>query len=398
MERQNQLDEALEVLEDRLQTTIPDVHLVRDKINARFLCSNRIRRFQRLQQKQRQIAIIRKLLYEYETQRKIDMAANKKHDYKFRKREKVIPDMEIVGCGIQFPAEEPPEQNKPAEEETEVEEEETITETPVVVKEKKGKKEKKPKEAKPKKVKEKKPPKEKKPTADDAQKFKLPDIPNVNERNKVIPSDALKMGDLIRDLPELERIEHEQIAYKKTLTKEYRPNATQDTLTVVKPKELCFKGFKNGAIYKKRLTILNSANHTKKYRLYTIDLLETQLIRVDLFGIQKLAPGMSFQTNVTFAPLNQHEYFRTLIVFLAYYTDTGEQFQFSVPVVCVPLYSAIVITPEEVCFETVPIWVAKTRCKYEKFKRFKVGWEIIKNHNVLTQRLIGYCEAQKLQR
>lgn len=388
MERQNQLDEALEVLEDRLQTTIPDVHLVKDKINVRFLCSNRIRRFQKLQQKQRQIAIIRKLLYEYESQRRLDKAANKKYDYRPKKREKVIPDMEVVGFSMQLPAEEPPEETKPAEEQTDLEEEETITETPaVVIKEKKGKKEKKPKEAKPKKVKEKKPPKEKKPTTDDTQKFKLPEIPNVNERNKVIPSDALKMGDLIRDLPELERIEHEQTAYKKTLSKEYRPKATQDTLTVVKPKELCFKGFKNGSIYKKRLTILNSANYTKKYRLYTIDLLETQLIRVDLFGIQKLAPGMSFQTNVTFAPLNQHEYFRTLIVFLAYYTDTGEQFQFSVPVVCIPLYSAIVITPEEVCFETVPIWVAKTRSKYEKYKRFKVSWEVIKNRNALTQRL-----------
>lgn len=235
-ERQKRLEEVLEELENRIQFNIPDVDLIKDQITGKFLCSNRIRKFQRKQRKQRKIAIIRKLLKEYDRQKQIDEAANKRYDYKVRKKEKVIRDMGVVGLGIPFPKESRDEIQDTEEEE----EEETIAESPVVVKEKKGKKEKKVKEGKRKKAKEKKP-KDKKAKSDEAQKFKLPEIPILNERNKVIASESLKMSDLIRDLPELERIEQEKISYKKTLTKNYRPTAAEDTITIVNPKELCFK-------------------------------------------------------------------------------------------------------------------------------------------------------------
>lgn len=103
-------------------------------------------------------------------------------------------------------------------------------------------------------------------------------------------------------------------------------------------------------------------------------LIDPQLIQIDHFGIQKLAPGISFTANVAFSPLKLNEYFRATIVFLSHYADTGEKFYFSVPVTCIPLYSEIIITPEEVCFETTPIWVAQKRNKLEKSKFFIVSY------------------------
>lgn len=86
-----------------------------------------------------------------------------------------------------------------------------------------------------------------------------------------------------------------------------------------------------------------------------------------------MAPGIQFFVTVTFSPLKLEEYFRATIVFLTYYTENKKQFQFSVPVICIPLYSEIIITPEEVVFEPCPIWVAQKRKKCQKFKTFTVS-------------------------
>lgn len=145
-------------------------------------------------------------------------------------------------------------------------------------------------------------------------------------------------------------------------------------------------------IYKKRLTILNSSNYPKKYRLYKIDLknqIDPHLLQIEHIGIQHIAPGINFSATVTFSPLILEEYFVATIIFLSYYTETGEQFQFSIPVICIPLYGEIVITPEEVCFETTPIWVARKRHKHKKYKSFTVNifcFVIVRNQVIFAGR------------
>lgn len=241
----------MEELEERLQINVANVHLIKDKITASFLCYNKIRKFQKKQRRERKIAIIRKLLKEYERQKQIDEEQNKTYDYKVKKKEKIISDMEVVGFAIPFP-EEPHEEMLEPEEEKEFSEVTTTADTSTTVdkpvkKGKKGKKEKKePKPKKEKKEKKEKKPKEKKvkekkPKSEDAQKFTLPQIPQVNERNKVVPYETHKMLDLIKDLPELDKVEQEKIAYAKELRKSNMPDAEKDTLTVVTPKELVFK-------------------------------------------------------------------------------------------------------------------------------------------------------------
>lgn len=215
------------------------MHLIKDKVSAKFLCSNKIRKFQKKQQKDRRIAIIRKLLKEYERQKEIEAVQNKRYDYKVIKKEKIIKNMEIVGVAIPF-AKEPEEEI--VEQEEEKEEVEIIPEPPPPPpKPKKVKAEKKPKKDKPKKEKKPKEKKEKKPKTQEPQKFTLPQIPIVNERNKIISQETYKMSDLIKELPELDKLEEEKRLYQKELMKQDRPNAPEDTLTVIKPKELVFK-------------------------------------------------------------------------------------------------------------------------------------------------------------
>lgn len=226
------------------------MHLIKDKISTNFLCFRKIRKFQRQQQKQRKIAIIKKLLKEYEIQRKIDKIKNKTYDYKVRKKERIKSDLEIVGFGVEVPDEIPKDVVPEEEEEEIVSEEEYISDTttmepPQSIKPKKPKKEAKKikvkKEKKAKKAKQKKGKGKKPKKSDEPQKFTLPQIPTVNQRYKVVPDETQKMTDLIKDFPELEKVEHEKVSYEKELTKKDRPDADEDTQTVVTPKELIFK-------------------------------------------------------------------------------------------------------------------------------------------------------------
>lgn len=124
------------------------------------------------------------------------------------------------------------------------------------------------------------------------------------------------------------------------------------------------------------MTILNSSKYTKKYRLYTIDLKnqsDPNLIQIEHFGIQQLAPGITFSPIIKFSPVKLEEQLIATIVFLTYNSETGEQFQFTLPIICIPLYGKIIITPAEISFETTPIWIAKKRHKHDKYKIFTVS-------------------------
>lgn len=215
------------------------LNLIKQKINSNVLCYKKIRRYQRKQQKERKIAIIRKLLNEYARQREIDALKNKSYDYKVKRREKLIKDMEIVGVGIEFAREPEEEQEEEKEEVIEV-----LPEPVLIIKPtKREKKEitKKDKKVKTKKEKPKKAKKEKKTKKEELQKFTLPQIPIVNERYKIIPNEVQDMADLIKELPELEKLDEEKRLYEETLAKQDRPNVSEDTHTVVTPKELIFK-------------------------------------------------------------------------------------------------------------------------------------------------------------
>lgn len=230
----------------------------------------------------------------------------------------------------------------------------------------------------------------------------MPQVPIVNEHVKLAPDEMLKLTDLVAELPELERLEHEKGLYQDALTKKDLLEAQEDTLTVTTPKQLTFKvnqhaqksrspdlplqAFKNGSIYRKRLAILNSSNCTKKYRLYKVempDILDTQLLEVERVGIKQIAAGISFTLTITFSPVKLEGSLEGRIIFLAYYAETGEQFQFSVPVTCIPLYSEIVIAPSELSFERTPIWVVQNRPKMSRYKSFTVTkrWGVSDNQN-----------------
>lgn len=230
----------MEEFGQRFQINLDNIYLIKDKINTSFLCFNKIRKFQRRQRKERIIAIIRKLLKEYERQKQIDKAANKTCKHKVKQKKKSVSDVEIIEPAIAY-LEEASEEI--IEEEIEEQEKEKIVTEPsvIVVKEKKVKKEKKKaKEAKPKKIKKEKAKKEKiKLKPDDT--FKLPQIPNLNLRNKLVSSETHKVADLIMELPLLEKIEKEKSLYQKALMREDRPEVAEDLFTVVTPKELVFQ-------------------------------------------------------------------------------------------------------------------------------------------------------------
>lgn len=226
------------------------MYLIKDRIPARLLCCNKIRRFHNKLQKDRKIAIIEKLLREYERQRQINKMINKTYHYKIPPNERVVNNMEIVGFRIPFPEE---SQEEIIEQEDEKNNQENIVLECIenlnkaAVKEfkkrekgAKGNKHEKT-DRKTKKQKTKEPKKEKKRKSMESQKFTVPQIPKVNERNNVVPYEHHRMEDFINDLTEMDGIEQQNISYKIELIKKYRPEAPEDTLTVVTPKEIIFK-------------------------------------------------------------------------------------------------------------------------------------------------------------
>ncbi|KAF5284925.1 hypothetical protein FQA39_LY16880 [Lamprigera yunnana] len=204
--------------------------------------------------------------------------------------------------------------------------------------------------------------------------FKLPIIPVVNERERVVLGDQ-NVNELLKDFKKIEESEktkrYFQCAQLLMEGYDYPPEPFFRTTPTV----IYFQSYVNGKIYKKRVRVHNGGQQTKKCRFQRFQLKEPflNMFQVEAVGAKNLIPGMKYEFDITFFPEDVHEVLKGNAVFLTYMSSSTCFLQFSTSLICIPAHSSIELYPKNVVFESIPIWEAKKGKAQKKLMLSNVG-------------------------
>ncbi|GJQ85921.1 hypothetical protein Trydic_g21772 [Trypoxylus dichotomus] len=222
----------------------------------------------------------------------------------------------------------------------------------------------------------------------------VPEVPVINPRRKVRAEGCALMDEIVRQHEELLMVVDERRCLEELLADE-KLSYEKDDSCYWRPNPIVFEEFFNGEIYKKRVTIINGGRMPKKIRLYAAvidDGFDPNLIEVDNFGLSFLVPGFSLKLTVTFRPRKLTTVTHGKLTFISCANGTDNYKQFSIAIKCIPYIEQVHIIPNHLKFGTVRYWQVKDL----KPKRLRVISTNLKTYRVSIKKILENSQLTEI--